>query len=221
MAETHAVALKLPTFWTDKPDLWFCSVEAQFAIRNITQDETKYYYVVSALTNDMASAVSSVLTNPPAKDKYVTLKTALEKFYRVPPIKKVTNFIHQGTISDRRPREVAKELFGLGATAEQFQMALFVNAMPTTVQTHLLARDYKDVSEMADTAEALVSEGLVGVSAATKPRPAAGKPKRELCFYHRNFGDRARRCQPPCRLNHTFRVNQISDDNQENFQLFR
>ena len=63
--QVSAVALKLPTFWVHNPQLWFCSVEAQFAVRNITQDDTKYHYVVASLTDDMANAVASFLTNPP------------------------------------------------------------------------------------------------------------------------------------------------------------
>ena len=47
--DTAAVSLKLPTFWSTQPKSWFCQAEAQFAIRKISEDETKYYYVIAAL----------------------------------------------------------------------------------------------------------------------------------------------------------------------------
>ena len=48
MAEKHAVSLKLPTFWTSQPEVWFAQAEAQFNLRCITSDDTKYFYVVAA-----------------------------------------------------------------------------------------------------------------------------------------------------------------------------
>ena len=48
MAETNAVAIKLPTFWAQQPEVWFLQAEAQFHIRKITDDTTKYYHVVAA-----------------------------------------------------------------------------------------------------------------------------------------------------------------------------
>ena len=54
-AENHnAVTLKLPPFWTSQPRVWFQQVEAQFALRHVTADDTKYYYVVAALDQETA-----------------------------------------------------------------------------------------------------------------------------------------------------------------------
>ncbi|XP_069771601.1 protein Mis18-beta [Narcine bancroftii] len=45
----NMVSLKLPSFWTSQPRVWFQQVQAQFAIQNITADNTCFYYVVGAL----------------------------------------------------------------------------------------------------------------------------------------------------------------------------
>jgi len=76
MAE-NAVSLKLPTFWTSQPEVWFTQAEAQFHIHNITADATKYYYVVSALDQPTAGRVLDVLQSPPIEDKYDHLKQHL------------------------------------------------------------------------------------------------------------------------------------------------
>ncbi len=41
--EASAVSIKLPQFWTDKPDMWFYQVEAQFRICIIVAEDTKFY----------------------------------------------------------------------------------------------------------------------------------------------------------------------------------
>ncbi|XP_077970659.1 uncharacterized protein LOC144425149 [Styela clava] len=72
-----AVSLKLPIFWTKNPAVWFHQVEAQFAVRNITTDETKYHYVVAALDENTAASILNVLNNPPETTKYQDLKEKL------------------------------------------------------------------------------------------------------------------------------------------------
>ena len=46
-AAVQAVSLKLPTFLASRPDVWFQQTEAQFALRNITDSTTQYYYLSS------------------------------------------------------------------------------------------------------------------------------------------------------------------------------
>ncbi|KAJ8409400.1 hypothetical protein AAFF_G00228010 [Aldrovandia affinis] len=73
----HAVALKLPEFWQEHAAVWFAQAEAQFALRGITQEDTKYFYVVAALNSSTASRVLSLLQDPPEADKYLALKQLL------------------------------------------------------------------------------------------------------------------------------------------------
>ena len=73
----HAVALKLPAFWTSQPEVWFAQAEAKFNLRKIDTDETKYYYVVAALDQSTAARLIDLISNPPDKEKYSTLKTRL------------------------------------------------------------------------------------------------------------------------------------------------
>ena len=75
----QAVAVKLPTFWLSRPEVWFAQVEAQFATRQppIVADLTKYNHVVAALDNVAAGEVSAIILSPPVADKYTALKDAL------------------------------------------------------------------------------------------------------------------------------------------------
>ena len=72
MTQEHAVSLKLPTFWTSQPQVWFAQAEAQFNIRGITNDATRYYYVLSALDQSIAARLLDLISQPPPDDKYKT-----------------------------------------------------------------------------------------------------------------------------------------------------
>ena len=69
MADTNAVSIKLPTFWTAQPNVWFQQAEAQFTIRSISADTTKYAYIVAALDQDTASRLMDLLSNPATDNK--------------------------------------------------------------------------------------------------------------------------------------------------------
>jgi len=48
-ANINRVAMHIPPFWTDDPELWFAQLEGQFALSIITDDDVKYGYVLSKL----------------------------------------------------------------------------------------------------------------------------------------------------------------------------
>ena len=77
MAKEHAVSLKLLTFWTSQPDVWFVQAEAQFTLRKITADETMYYYVLAALDQATVARFMDLISQPLNTDKYKALKTRL------------------------------------------------------------------------------------------------------------------------------------------------
>ena len=45
-ADVNAVAVKLPVFHKSNPDMWFTSVEAQFALQKITEEDSMYFHEV-------------------------------------------------------------------------------------------------------------------------------------------------------------------------------
>ena len=59
-------------------------LEEQFALANVTQDATKFYYVISLLDNKYAAEVEDVITNPPPTDRYDRTKAELIRRLSLP-----------------------------------------------------------------------------------------------------------------------------------------
>ena len=64
----HGVTICLPTFWPDRPAVWFTHVEAQFERTSVTCQRTKFNYVVSQLNQQQAAEVEDIINAPPEHD---------------------------------------------------------------------------------------------------------------------------------------------------------
>ena len=79
MTDIQSVSLKLPQFWADGAKIWFQQSESQFAIRNITAQQTKYHHVVAALPGEIAVKLQDFFKIVPEENQYTVLKSRLLK----------------------------------------------------------------------------------------------------------------------------------------------
>lgn len=223
MAEgNYAVSLKLPTFWTEQPIIWFTQTEAQFVLRNISVDSTKYYHVVAALDQSTAKRVITVLSNPPADGKYQALKDILTKTYGLSAAERASQLLHLPGLGDGKPSEYMDNMLALlGAHTPCFLFRqLFTEQMPASMRPHLAridVEDYRVLAQEADklwyshsstTCDVIAERNKPQPRQSTKyrPKPANATPSGENstpadnseCYYHRRFGAQARQCRPPC-----------------------
>ncbi|KAG1680863.1 hypothetical protein GQR58_012119 [Nymphon striatum] len=61
-----AVSMKLPEFCSASPTVWFAHADAQFHLRSIADQKTKFYYVVAALPKSVALRITDLFQTPPA-----------------------------------------------------------------------------------------------------------------------------------------------------------
>ncbi|GFO33314.1 hypothetical protein PoB_005981900 [Plakobranchus ocellatus] len=97
-----SVSIKLLEFWSSSPEVWFARVEAQFDTKNITQDQTRYVYVVSALGVRTAEEVQDVLVNPPDADIYATLNNALIKAFGKSQAQRDNELLNLNGLGDKK-----------------------------------------------------------------------------------------------------------------------
>jgi hypothetical protein len=212
-----AVAVKLPTFWPSQPRAWFVQAEAQFTIRGITQDATKYAYLVAALDQHTAERLIDALENPPDSRRYDSLKERLLSAFSLSLRERAQRLLSMRGLGDRRPSELMDEMLALLGDHPPclLFMELFHQQLPADVRLALASCTETDARELARRADTLwasrvapavavvsaeISDNVHAVrrsdAASTVPSPkslTAG-----LCFYHKKFGAKAQRCRAPC-----------------------
>ncbi len=91
--------IKIPPFWPSDPELWFAQVEAQFTIKQITVQNTKYSHVVAALSPEAATEVHDLILNPPETNPHETLIERVSLSKR----SKIHQLLHAEELGDRKP----------------------------------------------------------------------------------------------------------------------
>lgn len=153
--EVYRVALRLPPFWPEEPDIWFAQIEAQFDNAGVTNDVTKYNYVVGHLDPQVSKEVKDIIMSPPITNRYVKLKTELVKRLSASQEKKVKQLLMHEELGDRRPSQFLRHLQGLaGPTVpEDFIRTIWSSRLPSSIQPLLASQPHSTLEALAELAD--------------------------------------------------------------------
>lgn len=153
--EICRVAVRIPPFWPDEPEIWFAQVEGQFSIANITSDTTKFHYVIGQLEPQYAKEVKDIIVNPPATEKYQKIKGELIKRLSSSHEKKVNQLLIHEELGDRKPSQFLRHLQNLAGSnvPEDFIKTIWTNRLPENIQTVMAAQTTLSLEELADIAD--------------------------------------------------------------------
>lgn len=153
--ETFRVGVKIPPFWPEKPTIWFSQIEGQFAMGRITDDNTKYYYVLSHLDRQYAVEVEDVITSPPSTGKYEKLKSELIKRLSTSSERKVKQLLQSEELGDRKPSQFLRHLRHLAGPSipEDFLRTIWTSRLPNNLQTVVASQMSLSLTELADLAD--------------------------------------------------------------------
>lgn len=113
---TSAIALaqRLPSFWTDQPELWFLQLEATLASAKLTDDHFSQV-VLTLLGKEQLELLADILRKPPSTDKFQTIKKRLLSSYSESNAAR-TRRLWSVALNDKRPSHLLRHIQLLAKT---------------------------------------------------------------------------------------------------------
>ena len=218
-----AVSIKLPPFWTDDPVAWFQAIEAQFNLRAITSEDTKYWHVLGSIDKDVHKKLKGDLTRiSNSATKYTELKTKLTEEFDITDEERASSVLAMAGLGDRKPSELAMEIINLteGKDLAFLLRHIYLQQLPENVRAPLAYRQDLSLTQLGKEADKIWAQcqnqlPIQSVDAevdkilakprrhsSSKPRslrnPNPSQPQ-DICWYHRTWKDQAQKCESHCR----------------------
>ncbi|GFU47696.1 transposon Tf2-8 polyprotein [Nephila pilipes] len=148
------VAVKPPPFWKHNRVLWFARLEAQFDLAKVSNNTTKFSYVLSAVESDIFNSVNDLVLKPPENGKYEGLE-----------------------LGDQKPSQLLTRMRTLGGdkVGEPLLKSLWLGRLPNGTQTILAALN-KNLDQLAIVADKIndlaFPQGINSVAATSDQKTA-------------------------------------------------
>lgn len=143
--------LKIPTFWSSRPDLWFLQVETQFRLKGISTDQTKYDYLISSLPVETMEIVADVIQNPTERDKYKNLKEVLISRCKDTEERRLDNLVNRVELGDSKPSELFRQMDALAQSNSLVNNSLlkklWINKLPDHIKPTIVALETSQTQE--------------------------------------------------------------------------
>ena len=178
-AACNAVALKLPQFWPADPQIWFAQVEAQFATRKITNQDTKFYYVVASLSPEVAADIRDLLIQKPTDNAYNELKKKLLERTTTTKAQKLQQLLASEELGDRKPSQLLRrfqQLLDDSPADHPLIRELFLQRLPQHVRQLLsvTTQSTTPLEELAKLADKAMEVQTFNVSSVQRPPESTG-----------------------------------------------
>ncbi|XP_064479140.1 uncharacterized protein LOC135392354 [Ornithodoros turicata] len=174
------LAVRLPSFWPENPQVWFLQVECQFALAGITNQTTKYRHVVSVLPQDVAAQLVDLLATPPTQNPYDTLRTATLDRTTASERQRLQQLLTTEGLGDRRPSQLLRHIAVAPWRQGSFfhpslLKELFLQRLPANVQMILATATSLPLPDFAAHADKIMevsSPHIAAIPAAVGVQPA-------------------------------------------------
>jgi hypothetical protein len=132
--------VKLPPFWTANPRAWFTSAEGAFRLRNIADEESRFFNCLHALPETTVSLIADLVEADPLPEiPYTRLLAA----HQLTDIQRVEQLFNLPPLAAQKPLELLR-LCPSGQENNAFFNCLFLNKLPRELRILLSEADMAD-----------------------------------------------------------------------------
>ena len=152
--QSSAVAVKLPDFILERPELWLIQAEAQFSLARITSEETRWYHIISRLPADVIVKCADIIQLPFAAGSYAKLCEALKERYGPSTDVRMKNVLDNLIFqSGDRPSQFFRTILAEAGTLFDYPVVVrrFLQRMPPHVRTAITSLVNDLLSNYTDT----------------------------------------------------------------------
>ena len=151
------VSVRVPPFWAADPAMWFSQLEAQFEVSNISQDSTKFNYVIANLEPRYATEIRDLIATPPETDKYTKIKRELIDRLSASQEDKTRRLLEHEVMGDRKPSQFLRHLRNLAGEAVPITLirSLWLSRLPPAIRAILATQADSDTDTIAKMADAV------------------------------------------------------------------
>jgi hypothetical protein len=133
-------AVKLPPFWTANPRAWFTSAEGAFRLRNIADEESRFFNCLHALPETTVSLIADqVEADPFPENPYTELRRCLLAAHQLTEIQRVEQLFNLPPLAAQKPSELLAEMLRLCPRGQENNACFncsFLNKLPRELPTH-------------------------------------------------------------------------------------
>ncbi|CAN7944983.1 unnamed protein product, partial [Ixodes pacificus] len=150
--------IRLPPFWSKNPRVWLMQVEAQFRLRHITSQETRYLHTVSSLPADVAEELADILSTPGPVNPFDHLKAAILDRKSESERSRLQQLLTTEELGDRRPSQLLHRMRQLLGDQNQdlnnhLLRELFLQRLPQNMVLVLAAAEDISLDKLAELAD--------------------------------------------------------------------
>jgi len=181
VSSTNAVSIKMPVFMESAASGWFEVLEAQFHLKNIKLEETKFFSVMAALPPDLIMKLPLQLRQ--AK-RFTELKEAVIAIHEKTKPELFSKLISKTTMSGR-PSYYLQELNSVASrvgVSEDLVRHQFIQALPPAISPVLAAQrelTLQQLGTLADELSPLLQNQVMQVSGRSTQRSPSPRFSRQ------------------------------------------
>nr|CDS28982.2 gag pol polyprotein [Hymenolepis microstoma] len=223
-----AISLNTPAFDPENAESWFKQFEMIIRLRGVTKRTIWFQHLVPILPTAIVTRFAELISMPLDNDSYEWLKQAIISRLSVSREKRLDQLFAQVELGDRSPSQLLHHMRSL-ANGSSVTDEILKNNLDKLSEEADIIYDLQDGPVInavkAPTAADSIAQRLDELAKqlqelkasrfSTSPRlnrrhPTSPKrwrsPARHddtVCYYHRMYGDKAKKCQPGCNYSST------------------